>query len=194
MSRTGKLRITRHRPTAATLSRGLTLVELLVTITILSVLVSAAVPSFTYALAGYRVSGQINGWLGDLQYTRAEAIKRGQTVTICISSDGATCVTGSSSWQQGWMVFADANGNALVDAGEAVLRKQAALNGNNTFVADNSVRSITFNRDGFAAGLPAGNVTLTLHDSTGQSGLTRCVAVTTVGRTSVQKHGAGNCS
>jgi len=193
MSCTGKPSITRHRPRAAALNRGLTLIEILVTVTILSVLVSAAVPSFTYALAGYRISGQVNGWLGDLQYTRAEAIKRGQTVTLCISSDGSTCATGTS-WQQGWIVFADANGNATVDSGEAILRTQATLTGNNTFVADNSVRSITFNREGFAAGLPAGNVTLRLHDSTSQSGLTRCVAVTTVGRTSVQKAGTGNCA
>jgi type IV fimbrial biogenesis protein FimT len=193
MGHTEKIWITRHRTPAAALSRGVTLIEILVTITILSVLVSAAVPSFTYAVAGYRVSGQINNWLGDLQYTRAEAIKRGQTVTMCTSSNGSTCATGSS-WTQGWIVFADANGNATVDAGESVLRTQVALTGNNTLAADNSVRSITFNRDGFASNLPAGNVTFTLHDSTAASGLTRCVAVTTVGRATVQKAGTGNCS
>lgn len=188
---------TRHRPgstLSARIQRGLTLVELLVALTIAAVLVSAAIPSFTWSIASYRISGQVNGWIGDLQFARAEAIKRGQTVTLCISSNGTSCATGTSSWEPGWIVFADASGNATVDAGEAVLRRQTALTGGSTFSADNNVRAVTFNREGFAVGLPAGNVTLRLHDSTSASGLTRCVAVTTVGRTAVQKYGNGNCS
>src|SRR5882724_9119011 len=184
----------RNVATQAAFQRGLTLIELLVTITIAAVLASAAAPSFMYSLSSYRISGQVNGWVGDMQYARAEAIKRGQTVTLCISSNGTSCATGVTTWQSGWIVFADADGDATVDAGEGVLRKQAALTGSNTFTADNSVRAITFNRDGFAVGLPAGNVTLTLHDSTSQGGLTRCVAITTVGRTAVQKAGTGNCA
>jgi len=183
-----------HAPAPGGRARGFTLIELLVAMTIVAVLASAAAPSFVYSLSSYRISGQLNGWVGDLQYARAEAIKRGQTVTICISSNGTSCTTGTTSWNTGWIVFADADGDATVDSGEAILRKQVALTGGNTFSADNSVRAITFNRDGFAVGLPAGNVTLRLHDSTSQSGLTRCVAVTTVGRTSVQRAGTGNCS
>jgi type IV fimbrial biogenesis protein FimT len=184
----------RNVATQAAFQRGFTLIELLVTITIAAVLASAAVPSFMYSLSSYRISGQVNGWVGDMQYARAEAIKRGQTVTLCISSNGTSCATGTTTWQSGWIVFADADGDATVDAGEAVLRKQAALTASNTFTADNSVRAITFNRDGFAVGLPVGSVTLTLHDSTSQSGLTRCVAITTVGRTAVQRAGTGNCT
>jgi type IV fimbrial biogenesis protein FimT len=173
---------------------GFTLIELLVTLTIAAIIASAAIPSFTWSMSAYRISGQVNGWIGDMQFARAEAIKRGQTVTLCISSNGTSCATGTTSWNSGWIVFADANGNATVDAGEAVLRRQTLLTGGNAFTADNSVRAITFNRDGFAVGLPAGNVTLTLRDSTTASGLTRCVALTTVGRTSVQRAGTGNCS
>jgi type IV fimbrial biogenesis protein FimT len=173
---------------------GLTIVEILVALTIAAILASAAVPSFVWSISAYRISGQVNGWIGDLQYTRAEAIKRGQTVTLCSSQNGTACATGTTNWQTGWIIFADANGNATVDAGEAVLRAQGPLVGGNTFAGDNGVRAITFNRDGFAIGLPAGNVTLTLRDSTAQSGLTRCVAVTTVGRTAVQHAGTGNCS
>ena len=184
---------TRARRTVG-LQRGLTLIELLVAITILAVLAQLAVPSFSYSISSYRISSQINGWIADAQYARAEAIKRGQTVTICLSADGTTCATGTTAWQSGWIVFADANGNAAVDAGETILRIQTPLVANNTFIADNNVAAITFNRDGFAVGLPAADVTLTLHDSSNDAGLTRCVAVSTVGRTAVQKAGTENCS
>jgi len=175
------------------LQSGFTLIELLVAVTILAILAQLAVPSFSYSISSYRISSQINGWVADAQYARAEAIKRGQTVTICLSADGATCATGSTAWQSGWIVFADANGSAAVDAGETILRIQTPLL-NNTFVADNNVAAITFNRDGFAVGLPAADVTLTLHDSSNDPGLTRCVAVSTVGRTAVQRVGTENCT
>lgn len=174
--------------------RAFTLVEMLVALTIAAVLASAAAPSLMYSVSSYRISGQVNGWIGDLQFARAEAIKRGQTVTVCISSNGTSCQTGTTSWQNGWIVFADANGDGIVNAGETVVRSQAPLTGGSVFSADNSVRLITFNRDGFAINLPAGNVTLTLRDATSDAGLTRCIAVTTVGRTAVQKAGTGSCS
>lgn len=173
--------------------RGLTLIELVVVVAIAAILVSTGVPSFVHALASYRVSTQLNGWIGDLQFARAEAIKRGQTVTLCVSADGLTCAAGSTAWHAGWIVFADANGNATVNAGERVLRVQTALAGGDTFNADNGVDAVTFNRDGFAIGLPAAAVTLALHDPTNDAGRTRCVALSTVGRTTVEHAGTGNC-
>ena len=175
-------------------SRGFTLVELLVVIGVATIILTSAVPTFSRTAQGYRMLGVANALARDLQFARSEAVKRGQNVTVCPSSDGQTCTTATTAWGTGWLVFFDANGNATVDAGDTLLRWQAQAPGTATFVADNNVGSLTFNRQGSISGLPANPVTLVLHEPTSNATLTRCVAVTPAGRSAVQGAGAGNCT
>ena len=161
---------------------GFTLMELLVVVAIVAILLGIGVPSYRYITNSHRMSSEVNGLLGDLQFARAEAIKEGQPITACVSRDGATCDLGSITWQEGWIVFQDANNNQTVDPGEAVLRVQRAFTGTDTFIADTGIGSVTFNREGFATGagglLPA---TVTLHDQTANAAWTRCLYINLVG-------------
>src|ERR1700674_3308449 len=87
---------------------GFTLIEILITITIVAILLAIAAPSFRYVTTANRASSEINGLLGDMQLARAEAIREGQTVTICATVDQATCVgPGVVLWRTGWLVFSD---------------------------------------------------------------------------------------
>src|SRR5215470_1035424 len=144
---------------------GFTLIEMLTVVGVVAILLGVGVPSYRYVANSYRISGEVNGLLGDLQFARAEAIKEGQTVTTCVSRDGATCDAGSTTWQEGWVVFQDVNNDQTVDPGDTVLRVQRAFNGSDTLLPDTGVNSVTYNREGFATnpagGLPA---TLTLHE------------------------------
>lgn len=187
-------RITRRStgPRLASAVRGLTLIELMITISIVAILMSIAVPSYRYVTNANRISSEVNGLVGDLQFARAQAIKEGRTVTVCSSTDGASCAD-SSSWHTGWIVFSDSNGNATVDVGEPIWRMQRAFSSSDTFKADNEIQSIKFNREGFALGLP-GTVTLKLHDATNDSKWTRCVAISLVGVLTTQMAGTGNCT
>jgi len=161
--------------------------ELLVVMAVVAILLGIGVPSFRYITNSYRMSAEVNGLLGDLQFARGEAIKEGETVTACISRDGATCDAGSRTWQEGWIVFQDPNSNQTVDPGEAVLRVQGAFAGTDTFIADTGMSSVTFNREGFATGagglLPA---TVTLHEQTASAAWTRCLYVTLMGLTATE--------
>jgi type IV fimbrial biogenesis protein FimT len=106
---------------------GFTLIELMVTIAIAAIVMGLAIPSFNTAIKNNRLTAVTNDFITTLNFARSEAVKRGQRITICKSSDGATCVINTTSdWSQGWMVFNNPNNNTTVDAGEAVLRVQGA--------------------------------------------------------------------
>lgn len=82
--------------------RGFTLLELMVALSILSVLLCMAIPSFRDAGLPSQLRAVANSVVAATQVARSEAIKRNATVTLCVSSDGKTCGTGN--WQQGWIV------------------------------------------------------------------------------------------
>lgn len=174
-------------------TQGFTLIELLVAIAIIAILMGIGVPSYRYITYSSRIASEMNSLTGSLQFARAEAIKEGLSVTVCATTTTTSC-SGASTWNTGWIVFADANGNATVDAGERILRIEGGFTGGDTFVASNSVAAITFNREGFVSGLPADPVTITLTPpNTTQTRWTRCLAVGKIGRMSVQTSGTGAC-
>lgn len=98
---------------------GFTLVELIVTIAVLAILLAVAVPSFISSLETNRISSFLQEASGAVRYTRSEAIKRNGVVTICASSDQATC---TGTWNQGWIIFDDANGDGNRAGSEELLR------------------------------------------------------------------------
>jgi type IV fimbrial biogenesis protein FimT len=172
---------------------GYTMMELVVTLSIVAILAFIAVPGFRYVTNSNRVATEVNGLLGDIQFARSQAVKEGLSVTICSSSDSATCT--NTDWGLGWIVFLDTNGNKAVDAGEAVIRTQPGFGGTDTFVATpNTFHALTFNRMGYAPTGLANAVNITLHDSTGNTSWTRCVAINTIGSAVTEKHGVGTPS
>ncbi len=104
---------------------GYSMVELLVVLTLLSVLASMAVPSMTAMINTQRSTSLGNALLASLNLARNEAIKRNSRTVLCKSADGLSC-TNSGGWQQGWIMFQDVNNNALLDAGEQVIHLQGA--------------------------------------------------------------------
>lgn len=164
-------------------NRGFTLIELMVVLALVAVFALIGIPSYRSITTTNRMATEMNAFVGDLQFARSEAIKRGQFVTICASSTGAACLgANTTNWTPGWIVFADANNNDVVDAGESVIRIQAALQGGDG-LASNLGGAITFNRNGFTANAQ----TLSLNDSASTTQRRLCASISTVGRVSTNK-------
>jgi type IV fimbrial biogenesis protein FimT len=93
----------------ASKSHGFTLVELMVTLSILAILATLAVPSFTSTINSIRLSGATNDLSASIQQARNDAIRLGRRVTICATANGTTC-SGTATWKSGWITFLDTPG------------------------------------------------------------------------------------
>ncbi|WP_444895258.1 GspH/FimT family pseudopilin [Microbulbifer sp. ANSA003] len=85
---------------------GFTLIEMMTTLVVLSVLIGIAVPKFTDMINNSRSVALAEDFIGALNYSRSEAIRRGERVSICASTNGASCGA-ANTWDQGWIVFVD---------------------------------------------------------------------------------------
>ena len=105
--------------------RGVTLVELMVTLAIAVILLAIAVPGFQSLIRSNRLTTTTNAFIAALNLARMEAIKRNARVTLCKTADpNATkpnCAA-SATWSQGAIVFVDRGTVGTVESGDTLLR------------------------------------------------------------------------
>ena len=119
-------------------SAGFTLIELMIAVAIMGILISIAAPSMRDMLINNRVQGVSSDLVADLSLARGTAAAKGQRVTICQSTDSATC-TGGSTWQGGWIVFVDGNSNGTFEpASDTLVKAREATNTNLTVAPYNA--------------------------------------------------------
>lgn len=101
--------------------RGLTLIELMMTIAIAAILLAVAAPGFQQVLNGNRLSSAVNELASAINLARAEAVRQNRRGVMCRSVDGSACDGTSSSWG-GWIVFVDVDADGVRDAAEPVIK------------------------------------------------------------------------
>ena len=110
-------------------TQGFSMIELMVTLVVLSVIIVLAAPSFGEMLDSSRMAAAAGELTSDFSLARTEAARRGKRVTLCVSSDGATCSSSATNWNVGWIVFADvvADGVLTASEGDELLRRRDAI-------------------------------------------------------------------
>ena len=106
-------------------TRGVTLLELVATLAIVTVLLTLGAPSFTSMLAKSRLEAASRALQADLVFAREEARNSASLITLCMSADGATC--GAAGWKGGHIVFRDGGAAGAVGPADTLLRHGQAV-------------------------------------------------------------------
>lgn len=159
---------------------GFTLVELIMVVAMAALVVTVAVPAFQQIIARNRQSTHANQVVASLALARSHAVFRNRQAVLCPSLDGGSCAD-SYRWDQGWIVFEDADRDRERDAGERLLRVVQTLTGGRIFTSPGR-RTITFRSSGAQAGTSGGsNATFTLC-ANGKSPKPAAVVLSNTGR------------
>lgn len=151
------------------LSRGVTLLELMVVIAIVAILTTLAV-GLGPLVDNNRRTALVGDLLSAINFARYQALSRGLPVTLCRSNDVTlkSC-GGGTGWENGWIVFVDPGNPGVIDTTggvmETILATHEALKSRQTVRGTAGVVDrITFNPLGINTGTAG---TLLVCDSRG---------------------------
>jgi len=149
--------VLRFRSSAGRLkaTAGFSLVEMLTTMSILAILLVIASPGLASLTSANALASAQSELAAAMMMARGEAMKRGLQVGLTAAAPVA-----GTEFTGGWTVFVDSNANGIFDAGEQVVRQQAAYRTNVRISTSGGTTTVAFNARGFL--VPSSLVTFTL--------------------------------
>ncbi|MFP6809277.1 MAG: GspH/FimT family pseudopilin [Pseudomonadales bacterium] len=108
---------------------GFTLIEALISLTIVTILMGSAIPSITTVLERSRGTTNINWIISAVNFTRHAAVVHRTTMTLCAPKENADC---GGDWHAGLIVFSDSNSNGKIDGEDRIVAKIQTADGNGT--------------------------------------------------------------
>ena len=139
---------------AGSRSRGLSIIELLVTLAVASILMGIGAPGLSHFIKNNRLNESAYGMLGTINLARSEAVKRRVRVVLCRSANPQaatpTCGGSDKNWTTGWLVFASGDTNDTYEAGIDTLIGIGTLHSGGITVKSNvtSNDKLEYNPDG----------------------------------------------
>ncbi|MDD7805552.1 MAG: GspH/FimT family pseudopilin [Endozoicomonas sp. (ex Botrylloides leachii)] len=157
---------------------GFSLIELMATLSIAAILAALAIPNMRSVLAGHRVAVVTKQLYGSIMLARSEAVKRADFVSLCRSTHVGLCAGDGNNWASGWLVFADKNGNGMLDGDEEKIK---------VYQLSSESMTIDWNRGPFlrmnSRGQAVDSGTFTLCESTSEDHVSvRVITVSLTGR------------
>ncbi len=126
---------------------GFTLVELMLTLAVAAILLAVAAPGFRGILQSNRATTFTNDFVAHLNLARSEAIKQGQSVSLCAANSSQTACSNSTNWSNGWLLFVDSNDDGLLGNLADRIKIYPTLDGGRTLTTRQT--HITYSSEGF---------------------------------------------
>tara|TARA_R110002110_G_scaffold271566_1_gene486947 strand:+ start:45676 stop:46179 length:504 start_codon:yes stop_codon:yes gene_type:complete len=126
------------------LYKAFTLIELLITLSIVAIVLGLAIPSLTNRVQKESAGSTTQKMFHILHFARMEAIKRNQNVIVCGTSDFKSC---SHNWSHGMMAYVDFNKDGSFNEQDLVLRVNKP-NSNLTQIDSGKVNTIKYAGNG----------------------------------------------
>ncbi|KGJ93414.1 GspH/FimT family pseudopilin [Colwellia psychrerythraea] len=150
-------KITPNTSHQLTLSLGITLIELMVSIGVTSILITIALPSFNDFIVKLRVDNEISRLARLLLAARNHAINMQDNVIICPLKTNGVC---SVNWHDELSVFVDSNNNKKFDSAnnELLLATKSPINSGDSLKYATNRNRITYQATGHLFGLSNGTL------------------------------------
>jgi type IV fimbrial biogenesis protein FimT len=140
---------------------GLTLIELVIALVVLSILISIGAPSLATLSIRNEQTTTLNDFLSHLYLARSLAIQEEKHVVICPSSDGKRCKQ-YANWSAGLMIFEDSKRDGVLTPDEPILAKYLLPDNATLHIHSSEHRKkVIYHGDGRPSGY---NLTLTFCD------------------------------
>ncbi|MCY7295931.1 GspH/FimT family pseudopilin [Alteromonas sp. a30] len=159
-------------------AKGLTLIELMISIAIMSILITAVGPMVRDILIQNRLIGQINELSAVVQLARHSAINEQVTSIVCPSSDFTTC---TADWNLPKMVFLDLDADGIRDDNEDILGGTSRSVSNYNLSGPAGVISFQ------GSGATASPASLRLCHDSNEAGFARALTISLQGRVRVSQ-------
>jgi len=106
---------------------GFSLLELLISLVILSALLGIAIPDYKDLTESISGDVTLRKLASAIQLSKSTAITNGTTVTLCRSTDGLAC---GGHWQDGVIIFTDRNRDRVINEDDRLVRHITFPEGN----------------------------------------------------------------
>jgi type IV fimbrial biogenesis protein FimT len=131
--------------------KGFTLMELMVSISVVMILASIGVPALASFIIEVRVDNEISLICRLLYITRNAALNENKTVTLCPLSNQNVCV---NQWNSTLSVFIDSNNNKVYEptTGERIIKVKPPIFTGDILKYGNSRNGLTYSATGHLSG------------------------------------------
>jgi len=161
---------------------------------LLGILLSLAAPAMTGLRARHQLQGQAEAFFDSLVFARSEALRRQLRVSICAQATESQC-DALGRWQQGWLVFVDANHNGLRDPQEVLLEARGPVPTAVQVGVTNTVRTyFSYNAEGRSASANGAFMAGTWRFCRPDSSLGWQVVVNALGRPRIEAYDVQICT